>query len=66
MAAKSKYIPHDDTQNYYFYILQFVVETLGHSTYWTNQTEFKSPELLSQRMEKRSYKTLGIIKQICP
>ena len=32
MAEKLMYIPNDDTQNYPFYKLQFVVKTFGHST----------------------------------
>ena len=29
------YIPNDDTQNYPFFRLQFVVEMFGHLTYWS-------------------------------
>ena len=45
MANKLKYIPNDDTQNYYLCRLQLVVETFGHWTKWTNQSKFnKSPQ----------------------
>ena len=39
MANKLMYIPNDDTQNYPC-ILQLVVEIFGHSTKWTNQSNF--------------------------
>ena len=39
------YIPNDDTQNYPFCRLHLVVETLGHSTKLTNQSNFnKNPQ----------------------
>ena len=40
MADKLMYISYDGTQNYRFCKLQLVVETFGHSTYGTNQSEF--------------------------
>ena len=52
-----KYIPNDDTQNRPFYRFQLVVETFGHST--LKKIPWKSPKLLSQRIGKRYYKTLG-------
>ena len=46
MADKLMYIPNDDTQNYFFCRLQLDVETFGHSTYWTNQSNsIKVPEI---------------------
>ena len=42
------YIPKDDTQNYPFWILQLVVETLGHSSNEpTNQNSLKVPKVVS-------------------
>ena len=41
MADKLMYILNDDTQNYPFYRLQLMLETFGHTTKWTNQSEFK-------------------------
>ena len=32
MADKMMYIPNDDTQNYSFFRLKFMVVTFGHST----------------------------------
>ena len=54
MAYKLMHIPYDD---YTFCKFKIVVETFGHSTLWTNQ--LKSPKLLSQRIRKLYYKTLG-------
>ena len=53
------YIPNDYTQNWPFYRLQLVVEMFRHSTWWTNQSKFKSPKLLSQWNRKCYHKTLG-------
>ena len=39
MADKSMYIPNDETHNYPFCILKFVVETFEHLTYLTNQSK---------------------------
>ncbi len=36
MADKLFYVPNDVTQNYLFFRLQLVDETLGHSTEWIN------------------------------
>ena len=38
MAEKFMY--NDDTQNYPFSRLKFVVLTFGHSTQWTTQSKF--------------------------
>ena len=58
MADKLIYIPNDDTENYPFYSLQTVVETIGHSM---NQP------IKIQRIRKRYYKTLGTsVKKHCP
>ena len=44
MADKLIHIPNECTQNDFFCRLKLVVETFGHSTYWTNQSKFnKSP-----------------------
>ena len=56
MTDKLMYIPNDDTQNYHFCELQFVVKTFERST---NQNSPKSSKLLSQRIRKRYCKTLG-------
>ncbi len=40
MVDKLMYIPIDDTQNYALCRLKLIVEMFGHSTYWTNQSEF--------------------------
>ncbi len=52
-----KLIPNNDTQNYPFCRLQLEVEKFGYATKWTNQTIFKSPRLLNQRIRKGYYKT---------
>ncbi len=45
MTTKLMYIPNDDTQNYTFYRLQYVVETYEHLSEWCNQLKFnKSPQ----------------------
>ena len=61
MADKLMYVPNDDTQNYPFSRLLWVVETFGHSTKLNKLIviQYKSPRLLSQRLRKRYYKTLG-------
>ncbi len=42
--------------------LQFVVETSGHLTKWTtNQNSMKVPKVVSKRLRKRFYKTMGTI-----
>ena len=38
MVDKMKHITNDDAQNYSYCRLQFVVETHGNSTKWTNQS----------------------------
>ena len=40
MADKLIYIFNNDTKNYPFRRLKLVIETFGHSTYWTNQSKF--------------------------
>ena len=57
MADKFMYIHNDDTQNYPFCRLKFVVETFES----TNKNWLKSPKLLSKRIRKLYYKTLGTI-----
>ena len=60
MADKLVYIPNDDTQNYHFCILHQEVETFDIN--YMNQPitiQWKSPRLLSQRIRKCYYKTLG-------
>ena len=62
MTDNIMHIPEDDTQNYPFCRSQLVIEMFGHSTKWTKQSKFRitsNPSLLSQRMRKRCYKTLG-------
>ena len=45
MAIKLMYIPYDDTQNYHFCRLQFVVETFGTQlNESTNQNSMKVPK----------------------
>ena len=39
MANKLIYIPNDDTENYPFYSLQTVVETIGHSMNQPNSNQ---------------------------
>ena len=56
MADKLMYISNDNTQNYPFCRVKLVVETLEQST---NHNSLKSPKLLSQRIKKLYYKTLG-------
>ena len=51
MVDKKMFISKEDKQNYNFFRVQFVVETLGHSILQ------KSSKLLSQRISY--YKTLG-------
>ena len=46
MADKFIYISNVDTQNYPYCRLQLVIETLGHSTSWTNQ--YKIPKVDKQ------------------
>ena len=44
-ADKFMYISYENSQNYPFCTSKLVVETFGHSTYWTNHSKFsKSPE----------------------
>ena len=50
------YIPNDDTQSYPFCRLQLIV---GHLTKFNNENLRKVPNLSSQRMRNRYYKTLG-------
>ncbi len=55
-----EYIPNDDTQNYPFCRLQYVVETFGHSTKWTNQSNsMKVPKVVEPTNKKRYYKFFG-------
>ena len=54
MTDKLMYIPNDDTHNDLFCRFQLVVETFGHSSWWTNLSKFKY-----QRIRKRYYKTFG-------
>ena len=59
MADKLMYIPND-TQNYTFCRLEYVVEpfvTLLDKP--TNKIKLKFPKLLSQQIRKHYYKTLG-------
>ena len=42
MVNKLMLIPNDDTQNYPFCRIQFVVEMFEHSTQWTNQSKFNN------------------------
>ncbi len=45
------YNPNDDTQNFAFCLLQLVVETFWHSTWWTKFNE--SPQIcLANEKEK--------------
>ena len=39
MAGKLMYVSDDDTQNYPFCKLQLVVQTVEHSTKWSNQSK---------------------------
>ena len=58
------YIPNDDTQSCPLCRLQLAVETFGHLNNLSNQPikiQQMSPELLSQRIKKRLYKTLWTI-----
>ena len=60
MADELMYISNSDTKNYSICRIELVVETFEHSAYLTNQSKFtKSPNLLSQGIRKRYYKTLG-------
>ena len=61
MADKILYIPNDDTQNEPAFRLQLVFETClpTELNKPTNQTQLKNPRLLSQRIRKLYYKTLG-------
>ena len=54
MVNKLMYIPKEDTQNYPFCRLQLGVKTF-------EQNQYKFLKLLSQRIRKRYYKTLGTI-----
>ena len=47
------------SQNSLLCRLQLVVETFGHSSQQPIKIQWKSPKLLSQRIRKRHYKTLG-------
>ncbi len=60
MADKLMYNPNDDTQNYPICRLQLVVKRLDTKLNEpTNHNSLKSPPLLSQRIRKRYYKTMG-------
>ena len=61
MADKILYIPNDDTQNEPVFRLQLVFETClpTELNEPTNQNQLKNPRLLSQRIRKLYYKTLG-------
>ena len=62
MANKLMWISNDDTQKYPFCRLQFVVETFGHSTLWTNQSKFTEvPKVIKPTIKKTCHKTLGTI-----
>ena len=53
MANKLIYIPNNDTQKYPFCRLQSVIETIGHSTKWTNQSKFiKVPKVVKPTIKK--------------
>ena len=52
------YIPNDDTQSDPNCASKLLVETLKHNEA-TNQNLLKSPNLLSQRIRKGYYKTMG-------
>ena len=58
--------PNDKKQDYKFCRLNLVVETFEQLNALTNQNTLKSPKLLSQRMRKFYYKTLGtsVIKNL--
>ena len=50
------YISNDETQNYSFCWLKWVVETLEHSNYWANQSKFnKSPKFVKPTNKKTSW-----------
>ena len=53
IADKLIYIPNDDTQNYPFCRLKFVVETFEHSIKITNQSNFtKVPKVFKPTNKK--------------
>ena len=56
MADKMMYILNDDTQIYPLCRLKLNTQLNER----TNQNSLKSPKLLSQRIRKRSYKTLSL------
>ena len=55
------FIPNDYTQNYPLCRLQFVVETFGYTTAWTNQSKFNEVPKFLKLISKRYYKTLVTI-----
>ena len=56
MADKFIYIPNYVTQNYHFCILQLVVETFGHLTYYpTNRELVKVPKVVVPTNKKTSF-----------
>ena len=57
MAYKLMYIPDDDTQNYPFCRLKFVIETFN--TYLNRTINQKVPKVVSQLMGKRYLKLWG-------
>ena len=65
MADKLMYNPYDDTENYPFCRLQLVVETFGHSSWWTNQSKFNKvsklvkPTISQQANKKTLFKDFG-------
>ena len=53
MAEKLMHIPNDDTQNYFFCRLKFVVETSEHQLHKpTNQNSVKVPEVVKTTNKK--------------
>ena len=67
LPKKMMYIPNDNKQNHSFRKLQLIVETIGHSNYWTNQFRFnRSSKMLSQRIRKRYLKTCEINSPMSP
>ena len=60
MAVKFMYIPNDSAQNYPFFRLKLMVESLDTKlNEQTNQNSIKSLKLLRKQIRKRYYNTLG-------
>ena len=60
MGDKLIDLPNDDIQNNPFFRLQLVLETIGHSTLWTNQSKFnESPQSCWSNEDENVYLNFG-------